>query len=157
MFHKMPEIIPGLGLLQDRVFHVLVVTAHSTYPLKVKPGTPQSFTAQLPIDFASLSDSNSIMKRSHFKKEGSTFRYYLPSDAVTVTEERKKRVGRKLTEGNYVSLERLQQASKDPLPPGEAVVLGPPPIDTVYRHRWDMSKFIRVKCANIFLTMSVLL
>jgi hypothetical protein len=62
MFHH----IPDLSLIQDRVFHVLVLTVHSKYVLE---GTgkrilkPQSHTVQLPIDIKSFKKSNIMMQK----------------------------------------------------------------------------------------------
>ena len=149
MIHKMPEVLAGLGLLQDRVFHVLVITAHSLYPPDATSQSPQSFTVQLPIDFDSLRCCDSIMQRSHVKTSGSSLRYHLPSNAAPgaaqEVEDQKKRVGKKLTEGNYVSLERLRKASKNP-PADETNVPAAPPKDTEHHHRWDMSECCCGQC-----------
>ena len=54
MFHMMPKVA-GLSLLQDRVFHVLVVTAN-TYQKEAPSELCKSFTVQLPINYASFGD-----------------------------------------------------------------------------------------------------
>ncbi|KAF1845737.1 uncharacterized protein K460DRAFT_366588 [Cucurbitaria berberidis CBS 394.84] len=141
MFHTMPEV-GGLSLLEDRVFHVLIVTAHSTCPPHASSGGPRSFTVQIPVDIESLSDVNTIRQRSHVTKKGSSRRYHLPSDALNETlpptEAQKKKIGKKLTEGNYVSLERLCKASKELLT-NERVTLEEALTQFDYHHRWDMS------------------
>ena len=142
----MPEI-GGFSLLEDRVFHVLVMTAHTTYRMADDSGDlqtlniPQSFTAQLPVDFDSLSQIPTVMQRSHVEKKGSSQRYQLPSDNVSgaalPTSTQRRTIGKKLTEGNYVSLERLRKAPKV-LPIDENVAIEVEPTETVYHHRWDM-------------------
>ncbi|KAL6709758.1 hypothetical protein ACN47E_001187 [Coniothyrium glycines] len=146
MFHKMPKVA-GLGFLQDRVFHVLVVTAHSTSrsnnESEASPSVsdvPQSFTAQLPIDFESLSQLETISKRSHAVRKGSSTRYQYPEGspgAKPATDVQRKSKGNKLTEGNYVSVERLRKA-RETSPNGDTVPVGNLPESLDCRHRWDM-------------------
>ena len=139
----MPDVVGGLSFLEDRVFHVLVITVHFTGPAHASSsifrsrGGPRSITVQLPVDIESFNNINTIMQRSHVKKK----RYYLPSNAASGTsrpnETQQKRIGKKLTEGNYVSLERLCKASKDP-PKGDGVAVAASPTESDYHHRWDM-------------------
>ena len=146
MFHKMPEV-GGLSLLNDRVFHILVMTAHATYhPDNTTEGLqtvhiPQSFTAQIPVDFESLSQIPNIKKKSHMKKKGSSQRYHFPSNsapgAALPTPLQRQKIGKTLTEGNYVSLEWLRKASKV-LSIDETIALDVRPSETEYHHRWDM-------------------
>lgn len=149
MFHMMPKVLGGLSLLQDRVFHVLVISVHSIGRMGANSDVsessqiPQSCTIQLPVNIDSFSNIHAITQRSRIKKDGSSQRYYLPSstatDAVEALNIQKKRTGNKLTEGKYVSVERLQKASKE-LPadgsPVEAQLA-----DKDYQHRWDMSEW----------------
>ncbi len=132
-----------VSFMQDRVFHALVISAHSSYPQDATSGTPFSFTVQLPIDFDSLNVSEAVMQRSRIKASGSSRRYHVSSDASSgtaqTTEDQKKRIGKKLTEGNYVSFERLKAASKEN-PTDTKSPPAPPPMDTEYHHLWDMSK-----------------
>lgn len=123
MFHMMPKVA-GLSLLQDRVFHVLVVTAN-TYQKEAPSELCKSFTVQLPIDYASFGDVKIVQETSRMKMRGSSQCYHFPSSAEsgsTLDANQKQRQGKKLTEGTYVSLERLigaDSANND-------------------RHRWDM-------------------
>ncbi|CAN9392204.1 unnamed protein product [Alternaria sp. RS040] len=123
MFHMMPKVA-GLSLLQDRVFHVLVVTAN-TYQKEAPSELYKSFTVQLPIDYASFGDVKIVQETSRMKMRGSSQCYHFPSSAESGSApdaNQKQRQGKKLTEGTYVSLERLigaDSANND-------------------RHRWDM-------------------
>ncbi|KAH7391776.1 hypothetical protein BKA66DRAFT_26427 [Pyrenochaeta sp. MPI-SDFR-AT-0127] len=147
MFHMMPKLLGGLSLLQDRVFHVLVITVHSTCPADANAKAfesckiSQSCTIQLPIDFESLSNVQAVMQKSRIKKDGSTRRYSLPTSTATDTAEfldtQKQRTGNKLTEGIYVSVERLQKALKE-VPAEDGVSLEAQYADKDYQHRWDM-------------------
>ncbi|KAF1838610.1 hypothetical protein BDW02DRAFT_488663 [Decorospora gaudefroyi] len=114
MFHVMPKVI-GFNLLQDRVFHVLVVTARS-YHAESPAELSHSFTVQLPVDYDSFSDVAIVQRRSHAKKTASSQCYHFPSDADSPRSRpgavEQKHQGKKLTEGTYVSLERLLGAPK---------------------------------------------
>ena len=100
MFHVLPSP------LQDRVFHVLVISGRQS---------TQSHTLQIPVDMASLSGVQRIISKSRILKQGSDWRYRSDvnrGDAVrepAATAMQKQRDGKKLTEGVYVSLERLSQ------------------------------------------------
>jgi hypothetical protein len=115
MFHEMPKAL-GLSLLQNRVFHVLCITAHST------PSTSQiqSITLQLPIDFPSFKNTQSVMSKSHIRPGSQTYDNPEAYDR-NAPEREKKRNGNKFTEGVYVSVERLVE--------GEGATGS---------HRWDM-------------------
>lgn len=146
MVHKMPRI-GSLSLLQDRVFNVLIVTAHSfceaasNNEISQPSETRQSFTAQLPIDIDSFSAVGSMMRKSNVQKKGSTY-YYFPPNATQDTLSQPKRIqpkkqGKKLIQGNYVSLERLREATRigqSRQPPASS----PPSTDAESSHRWDM-------------------
>ncbi|KAG9196352.1 hypothetical protein G6011_01473 [Alternaria panax] len=111
MFHMMPKVA-GLSLLQDRVFHVLIVTAN-TYRTGSPSELSKSSTIQLPIDYASFSDVRVVQERSRMKTKGSSQCYHFPSNAESGTPpdaNQKQRQGKKLTEGTYVSFERLISA-----------------------------------------------
>jgi hypothetical protein len=123
MFHEMPKAL-GVSLLQNRVFHVLCITAHSTYdaPGEDKP-TPylQSHTLQLPVNIKSLQGIPAVKMKSHIRPNSQV--YDVTGASVTARHER--HIGSKFTEGVYVSLERLMEA----------------PSCTGIResvHRWDM-------------------
>ncbi|EUC35415.1 hypothetical protein COCCADRAFT_90863 [Bipolaris zeicola 26-R-13] len=128
MFHEMPKIA-GRDLLQDRVFHVLVVTTQTNH--LESPELARSSTVQLPIDFESFNDS-AIVKRSHVKKTGSSKTYQIPqgheSPDSKPTDKRLPHQGKKLTEGKYASLERLISAPRGPQSD----------VDGLGDHRWDM-------------------
>ncbi|EOA80801.1 uncharacterized protein SETTUDRAFT_100252 [Exserohilum turcica Et28A] len=128
MFHMMPKVA-GREFLQDRVFHVLVVTTQTKHA--ESPGElARTFTVQLPVDFESF--GNGIMaQRSHVKKIGSSRTYQVPQGQESCSfkpDVQRSRQGRKLTEGKYVAFERLTGAPKKP------------PSDTgnTGHHRWDM-------------------
>ncbi|KAH8731469.1 hypothetical protein GQ44DRAFT_604193 [Phaeosphaeriaceae sp. PMI808] len=128
MFHEMPKVL-GISVLQDRVFHVLCITTHSTYGV-VSPnslqGPSQSHTVQLPFYFKSLCDVQTVMSKSHIRP-GSLI-YDNKHDTITQVEDAERKVkhnGNSLTEGVYVSLERLRQASTGTEKSKE-------------QHRWDM-------------------
>jgi hypothetical protein len=103
MFHVLP------GPLQDRVFHVLVISGKQS---------TQSHTLQIPVDFASLSGVQQIVSRSRIMAQGSDWRYNSDANRGVAAREpagtatQKQRSGKKLTEGVYVSLERLLQLSE---------------------------------------------
>ncbi|KAL1793344.1 hypothetical protein ACET3X_008326 [Alternaria dauci] len=123
MFHMMPKVA-GLSLLQDRVFHVLVVTAN-TYQKNNPSELSKSFTVQLPIDYASFGDVEIMQEMSRMKARGSSQCYHFPSNAesgLIPDAHQKQRQGKKLTEGTYVSLERLTRADSA----------------NNHCHRWDM-------------------
>ncbi|KAH7077274.1 hypothetical protein FB567DRAFT_147004 [Paraphoma chrysanthemicola] len=128
MFHEMPKVM-GKSFLQDRVFHVLVITAHSTYvlPEQDKSTTQrQSYTLQLPINFDSLRDVEAIKRASHIRPRSMIYEVKDQSaEGAGITERQNKHKGKSLTEGAYVSVERLRQA---PDGSGNAEPM----------HRWDM-------------------
>jgi hypothetical protein len=115
MFHEMPRAL-GLSLLQNRVFHILCITAHSTSPTSHS----QSITLQLPIDFPSFKNTQSVMSKSHIRP-GSQIYDNPKATERNAAEQDKKRNGTKFTEGVYVSVERLIE--------GEGATGS---------HRWDM-------------------
>lgn len=138
MFHRMPKVA-GFNILNDRVFYVLVITAHCTQNNGDDSNGAHSFTAQLPVDSKSIRQSNTIVQRSHTKKVGSSIRYSMPASATetALTSAQQKSVGNELTEGSYVSLERLRHAPR-------VLTVGDidasdlrPAVD--YQHRWDMT------------------
>lgn len=146
MFHKMPPI----SLLQDRVFHVLVLAGRSTHDAELVSKESLSLVVQLPVDFASFSNSTAIMQRSHIKKSRSSWQYAFPSSGnhTVITDTgnplpqptsfQKKRQGKKLTEGCYVSLERLKGAPKT-MPVSDETPLDAEPVDVSKNcHIWDM-------------------
>ena len=143
----MPKV-GGLDLLNDRVFYVLVVTAHSTYDADTKDDAMpsqrrrQSFTAQLPVNFESFSGVDAMLQRSHVKMRGSSMYFQRSADQTADPKEpastKPQRNGQKLTEGNYVSLERVREA-----PETRPSNVGRSPIpsqktEPEYSHRWDM-------------------
>ncbi|KAF2854649.1 hypothetical protein T440DRAFT_416083 [Plenodomus tracheiphilus IPT5] len=140
MFHKMPQVA-GFNFLNDRVFHVLIVTLHSTFVAPNLNGTAtrrQSITVQLPIDFDSFSSIETVMQRSHLQRTGSS-RHYSPrsSPERPISARQLKRKGNKLVEGNYVSLEHVHEAKLiwDATQAGT----GPPTqVDEDYCHSWRM-------------------
>lgn len=141
MFHMMPKVA-GREFLQDRVFHVLVVTTQTKHA--ESPGElARTFTVQLPVDFESF--GNGIMaQRSHVKKIGSSRTYQVPQGQESCSfkpDVQRSRQGRKLTEGKYVAFERLTGAPKKP------------PSDTgnTGHHRWDMVCFMHKLFANMAL------
>jgi hypothetical protein len=111
MFHEMPKAL-GVSLLQQRVFHVLCITAHSTYE---SPGEPaprsQSNTLQLPVNFESFSQCQTVMFKSRYRPSTKVYdvTYHLKMGGH-VSERQKKYNGKRFTEGIYASLERLCQA-----------------------------------------------
>tara|TARA_R110002003_G_scaffold13_3_gene844 strand:+ start:3426 stop:3962 length:537 start_codon:yes stop_codon:yes gene_type:complete len=111
MFHEMPKVL-GKGLLQDRVFHVLVITAHSTHAIPSQSISQlQSHTLQLPINFDSLRDVEAITGASHIRPRSMI--YEIKGHSIEnsgITERQTKHKGNSLTEGVYVSVERLRQA-----------------------------------------------
>ncbi|KAF1945441.1 hypothetical protein EJ02DRAFT_369299 [Clathrospora elynae] len=145
MFHRMPKIMTkvlgGFSPLQDRVFHVLVITIHTVFKTDEIDGLIQSYTVQIPVDFESFSNCPSVAARSHTKKSGSTLRYHFPVDAKGPRPQRdpiqERRHEKRITEGKYVSLERVREAHmRQPLN-GNASL----PVvfdDNSYSHRWDM-------------------
>lgn len=126
MFHEMPKAL-GMNMLQNRVFHVLCVTAHSTYdaPSGDEAGPlRQSYTLQLPIAFDSLKDIAAVNDRSHIKPKSQKYEFRSQNGARISDERQKKSQGKSLTEGVYVSLERLRQAPRG---------------SNENAHRWDMA------------------
>ncbi|KAI4618577.1 hypothetical protein J4E80_005179 [Alternaria sp. BMP 0032] len=97
-----------------------------------------SFTVQLPIDYASFGDVKIMQERSRMETKGSSQLYRFPSDTgsgATPDANQKQRQGKKLTEGTYVSLERLIGASKTRVDGDAAQQAESPDND---HHRWDM-------------------
>jgi hypothetical protein len=145
MFHKMPGNVGSMTLLQDRVFHVLVISAQSTLHSDASFDKSKSFVIQLPVDFESFSDVGPVMEKSHIKKKGSSWYYDFPTNAssssLPATELQMKRQGNKLTEGLYVSLERILGAPKT-APNAENTPVDAPPVDPNDNHHvWDMVRF----------------
>ncbi|CAA9962354.1 DUF3074 domain containing protein [Pyrenophora teres f. maculata] len=136
MVHMMPKIA-GCDLLQHRVFHVLVITTQ-TYREESSSELSQSITVQLPVDYASFADVDIVKAKSHVKTSGSSLCYHFPQSierhGIQPNVTQKSRDGKKLTEGRYVSLERLLASSTKPSL-GETQQT-----DTVRdgHHRWDM-------------------
>lgn len=116
-----------MNMLQNRVFHVLCITAHSTYDAPSgDEGGPlrQSHTLQLPIAMDSLKDIASAAQRSHIKAKSQKYEFKSQNGAQVTDARQKKTQGKSLTEGVYVSLERLRQAPRG---------------STENAHRWDMA------------------
>lgn len=128
MFHEMPKVM-GTSSLQDRVFHVLCITAHSTYHLPDEDESwqhPQSHTMQFPVNIESFRDVQPITLKKRFRSKS---KIYNVKDSVAaqsgITKRQLEHNGNSVTEGIYVSLERVCQA------PGK-----PNTVDN--QHRWDM-------------------
>lgn len=139
MFHKMPKV-GGISVLNDRVFYVLVMTAHNTHLLDDSTENPQSLTVQLPVDFKSIRQQQTIASRSHVSQAGSSMRYKIHQDgkgASSISHVQQQSDNNKLTLGNYVSLERFRHALKSP-PANEAGASHVQTTDSEYQHRWDM-------------------
>lgn len=126
MFHEMPKAL-GINMLQNRVFYVLCITAHSTYdapsgddagPLR------QAHTLQLPIAIDSFKDIAIVTQRSHIRPNAQKYEFRSSDGAKVIDPRQKKIQGKSLTEGVYVSLERLRQAPRG---------------STENAHRWDMA------------------
>ena len=117
----MPKILGG-SLLKDRVFHVLCITAHSTYNPSSTAERSQSHTLQLPLNIESFQCFQAIMSKSHFQPSTKTYNI---QNHTSATERQKKHNGNKVIEGIYCSLERLCQGAL-------GVVV------TANLHRWDM-------------------
>jgi hypothetical protein len=105
-----------VGLLQDRVFHVLCVTVHSKYTTahELESGPPtQALTLQLPIDMNTFSGVPGLGQRSHIQKGAYRYEYRDPPVAgqAPPNARQKNRKGKRLTEGFYVSMERLREAA----------------------------------------------
>lgn len=144
----MPKVA-GLSLLQDRVFHVLIVTAN-TYRAGNPSELSESFTVQLPIDYATFGDVNTVQARSRMKTKGSSQCYHFSSNAESGSipdANQKQRQGKKLTEGTYVSLERLVGASKRTDIDGD-VEHQAKSADSDH-HRWDMVSFTHRRLVNV--------
>jgi hypothetical protein len=129
MFHEMPKAL-GVSLLQQRVFHILCITAHSTYDVPSEESfraRSQSHTLQLPINIDSFHDVQTVMSKSRYRPSTNLYDVtdHLKVEG-SVTKRQQKYNGKKFTEGVYASLERLRQA----------------PSSTEKRldnlHRWDM-------------------
>lgn len=141
----MPEVLGGLHLLDDRVFHVLVITIHSTYKVPASEsrseasGIAQTFTIQLPIEIETYNNVPAIVQKSHIRMKGSSQYYHFPSQAGTLetTDSQSKKTNRKVVEGKYVSLERLRQAPNR-IYGNKTVTFKEPLIDSDEHHRWDM-------------------
>jgi hypothetical protein len=75
-----------MSLLRDRVFHVLCITAHSSYdaPEDVESGLrSQSHTLQLPIDIESFQDIVEVTTKSHYLLKSKTY----DSNDIKITGE----------------------------------------------------------------------
>jgi hypothetical protein len=78
----------------------------------------QSHTVQIPVDMASLSRVQYIVSRSRILIQGGDWRYKFDANRGAAvrepggTEMQRQRNGKKLTEGVYVSLERLYQLAE---------------------------------------------
>jgi hypothetical protein len=113
MCHEMPKAL-GVSLIQQRVFHILCITAHSTYDApgeEASRARSQSHTLQLPINIESFRDVRTVMSKSRYRPSTNV---YDVTDHLTVegsvTRRQQKYNGKKFTEGVYASLERLRQA-----------------------------------------------
>jgi hypothetical protein len=130
MFHEMPKAL-GISMLQNRVFHVLCITAHSEYIVTcegVQTPRTQSHTIQLPVHFDSFRDIDAVIGKSHLRKQSRVYDIArLLSVPGSLTERQKKYNGKNVTEGIYGSLERLQHAPLADSPEKEDKM-----------HRWDM-------------------
>jgi hypothetical protein len=145
----MPKVA-GLSLLQDRVFHVLIVTAN-TYRADSPSELSKSFTVQLPVDYASFGDVKIVQARSRMKTKGSSQCYHFTPNAEagsTPDTNQKQRQGKKLTEGTYVSLERLIGASKRTDMDGDVAQQAKSADSDL--HRWDMVRFTRGTPVNVY-------
>ncbi|KAI4928861.1 hypothetical protein J4E85_005483 [Alternaria conjuncta] len=99
---------------------------------------PEEALRALPIDYASFGDVKIMQERSRMETKGSSQLYRFPSDTgsgATPDANQKQRQGKKLTEGTYVSLERLIGASKTRVDGDAAQQAESPDND---HHRWDM-------------------
>jgi hypothetical protein len=102
----------------------------------------RSFTVQLPISYASFGDVKVMQDRSRMRTKGSSQHYHFPSNdgsGSTPDANQKQRHGKKLTEGTYVSLERLLSAAQT-IPIGGDITHQAESADSD-RHRWDMVGF----------------
>ena len=98
MFHILP------GPLQDRVFHTLTISGKQA---------KQSINMQIPIDYISFTAIQTIRSRSRLEQQGNAFRYNTEANRIEnrqtkPTDLQKQRNGKKITEGVYVSLERIR-------------------------------------------------
>ena len=98
MFHILP------GPLQDRVFHALAISGKQAN---------QSINMQVPINYASFTAVQTIRSRSRLEQQGNAFRYNTEANRLENREPKptklqKQRNGKKITEGVYVSLERIR-------------------------------------------------
>ena len=138
MVHMMPKVA-GCDLLQHRVFHVLVVTTQ-TYRADNSTELSRFTTVQLPIDYASFADVDSVKAKSHVRTSGSSLCYYFPQSierhGLQPNVTQKSREGKKLTEGRYVSLERLLGASTRSSSGNDTTQQTHAARDG--HHRWDM-------------------
>jgi hypothetical protein len=134
----MPKAL-GVSMLQNRVFHVICLTALSKYTATAQGGDQklraQSHTVQLPVRFESFSKIGEVLRKSNFKQRSRMYdiNHRLRDASVTsnvcdTPDARQiKYNGKKLTEGFYGSLERLRHAPN--IDPAE-------PYDN--SHRWNM-------------------
>jgi hypothetical protein len=126
----MPKAL-GISMLQNRVFHVLCITAHSEYVAThegLQTSRTQSHTIQLPIHFDSFRGIDSVLGRSHLREQTRAYDVTrLLSVSGGLTERQKKYNGKNVTEGIYGSLERLQHAPQANSPEKDDKM-----------HRWDM-------------------
>ncbi|KAF1914986.1 hypothetical protein BDU57DRAFT_520259 [Ampelomyces quisqualis] len=120
MCHEMPKVL-RMPLLRDRIFHVLCITAHSLLaaPEDVEAGVLfESHTLQLPVNMKSFQDIAAITCKSHFRLKTRTYDANDVRSNPTFNadpqkgEVKLKHQGKKLTEGVYVSLERLREGPR---------------------------------------------
>jgi hypothetical protein len=138
MFHEMPKAL-GVSMLQNRVFHVICLTALSKYTATTPGGdqklVAQSHTVQLPVRFESFSRIGDVLGKSHFKERLHIYdinhRLRDGNDnsktCAPPTDRQVKYNGKKVTEGFYGSLERLRHAPQ---------IDSADPYDDC--HRWNM-------------------
>lgn len=93
------------------MFHVLVVTAHSLYAGEPAQEQQQALTLQLPVDIKSFSHVPAVIERSHADESFKRYKYKEGSNPADASK--RKHDGNRLTEGCYVSLERLRKVQPD--------------------------------------------
>jgi hypothetical protein len=143
MFHEMP-----VSLLEDRVFHVLCITAHSANHVSAATDGhstlhPRSHTLQLPVNIQSFRDVSPILSKSHFQQKSKT--YSIGNDvglASEPTARQKKHNGKNVTEGIYCSLERLSQVPDSSAKTGS-------------QYQWDMMTCSDAKGSTRFAPWSI--
>ena len=105
MYHGIP------APLNDRVFSVLVVSGVRTDLSSSDEAKEESFVVQLPVDITSL--PSSITSRCHHQSKNGNLTYNPPSEAIT--EANKAKVGKKLVQGVYASVEKLTKIGEETL------------------------------------------